>query len=144
MQHSIDLPNLAQQRMIVLTTEAEKGCQTLKNNLTAPTFGSVENLDLTEFSRKHLMRENEGWEPPAAALVVAWFEQFQQTFSEYATEDKLAAQLGLRGKNAGRRIRDFKTGSTPVPYGVWRRFLVMTGRASQEIIPVLGIFDMPD
>ena len=144
MQHSIPLPNISEQRMAVLTIEADNSCQILKDNLNAPHDGSAEHINLSEISRKHLMSEHEGWEPPSPILVVAWFEQFQQVFPEYGTEDRLASVLGLRGKNAGRRIRDFKSGSAPVPYGIWRRFLVMTGRASQEIIPVLGIFDMPE
>lgn len=35
-------------------------------------------------------------------------------------------------------IGAFKDGSKALPYGVWRRFLVLTGRVPQEIIPVLA------
>ncbi|MEA5720371.1 hypothetical protein ONQ97_25970, partial [Salmonella enterica subsp. enterica serovar Virginia] len=42
---------------------------------------------------------------------------------------KLGILLGLTG-NTDRRIRSFRNGERPVPYGVWRRFLIITGRVS--------------
>ncbi|KPC24159.1 Uncharacterized protein AC496_1170 [Pseudomonas savastanoi pv. glycinea] len=42
------------------------------------------------------------------------------------------------GLSSDRRVRDYKQGVRKVPYGVWRHFLVLTGRAPQDIIPVLA------
>lgn len=139
---TIDLPDMNQQRLLLLRDGAERGCETLRHNLNAPHFPPVPELDVAVFGDKHLRTESEGWEAPVPQLVNAWFTQFQATFPDYASESKLAALLGLQGKQGDRRIRAFKSGDTAVPYGIWRQFLVITGRVSQEIIPVLGIFDI--
>jgi len=139
---TIELPDINEQRLTLLRRGAEKGCEILRLNLEAPHYGSARDFNAETFGDKHLRTENEGWEAPVPELVNAWFGQFQATFTEYASEAKLGALLGLNGKQADRRIRAFKSGEISVPYGIWRRFLVITGRASQEIIPVLGIFDM--
>ncbi len=95
--------------------------------------GSVD-VDFSD-SRTHLLREREGWEPPHPDIVGAYFRNFQGHFPEYGTDEKLAALLGL---SSNRRIREFKNGDRKVPYGVWRTFLVLTGRAPQDILAVLG------
>lgn len=139
---TIELPDTNEQHLILLRDGVERGCKALLNNLNAPRYGSVPDFNAVIYGEKHLLRENEGWQAPAPELIRAWFGQFQTVFTEYDSEDKLAALFGLHGKQGGRRIRAFKSGETPIPYGIWRHFLVLTGRASQEIIPVLGIFDM--
>ncbi|HEN3452045.1 TPA: hypothetical protein U5D73_004559 [Yersinia enterocolitica] len=139
---TIDLPDMNQQRLLLLRDGAERGREALRQNLNAPHFPAVPHLDVAAFGDKHLRTESEGWEAPVPELVNAWFSQFQETFQDYASEPKLAALLGLQGKQGDRRIRAFKSGDMPVPYGIWRHFLVITGRVSQEIIPVMGIFDM--
>lgn len=139
---SIPLPSVSQQRMILLRDGADRGCEALKKNLAAPQFGSIDDFDASAYGDKHLLTEAEGWQPPAPELICSWFGQLQAAFPEFASEEKLAVLLGLKGKQADRRIRAFKTGETAIPYGIWRRFLILTGRVSQEIIPVLGIFDI--
>lgn len=139
---SIELPDTNEQHLILLRDGVERGCAALRENLNAPHYGSVPDFNAAIYGEKHLLKENEGWEAPAPEVIRAWFGQFQRVFSAYDSEEKLAALLGLHGKQAGRRIRAFENGEMPIPYGVWRRFLVLTGRVSQEIIPVLGIFDM--
>ena len=62
---------------------------------------------------------------------------FQDVFPEYGTDARLAALLGL---SSDRRVREYKSGAKAVPYGVWRHFLVITGRVPQDVVPVLGIF----
>lgn len=142
MSISIDLPGLDEQRILLLQRGAEEGCNQLRENLSAPRYPAAPAIDAATFGDKHLRTPDEGWEPPAAALISAWFGQFQSCFPEYASENKLAVLLGLSVANGGRRIRAYTSGDEKIPYGLWRRFLVLTGRASQEIIPVLGIFDM--
>ncbi|ELD7546631.1 hypothetical protein ACE3I0_23125 [Enterobacter hormaechei subsp. hoffmannii] len=142
MSISIDLPGIDEQRMLLLQRGAEASCNQLRANLNAPRYPAAPGIDAAAYGDKHLRTLDEGWEPPAAALVSAWFTHFQSCFPEYASENKLAALLGLSGTNGGRRIRAYTSGDEKIPYGLWRRFLVLTGRASQEIIPVLGIFDM--
>ncbi|MEL5582746.1 MULTISPECIES: hypothetical protein [Enterobacterales] len=144
MSISIDLPGIDEQRMLLLQRGAEAGCTLLRANLNAPHYPVASGINAADYGDKHLRTLDEGWEPPAAALVSAWFAHFQKCFPEYASESKLAGLLGLSGANGGRRIRAYTSGDEKIPYGLWRRFLVMTGRASQEIIPVLGIFDMQD
>ena len=40
------------------------------------------------------------------------------------------------------KVSKYRNGEKPIPYGVWRKFLVITGRVKQEIYPVMGVFDI--
>ena len=137
---NIDLPSLAEQRRIVFSKNVEKSCEALRKNLSAPHFPGLAKEEANTYSDRHLRTEAEGWEAPAPELVCAFFEEFKETFEAYNSDRKLAELLGLQ-TSGDRRIRTFKNGERPVPYGIWRRFLVLTGRVNQEIIPVMGFFD---
>lgn len=136
----IDIPDIGKQKDIVRRDAVHKACLQLEKNLLAEHIPGPEHFDHRQYGTRHLNLENESWEPPAAELVNAWFEHFKSTFSEYGSDKALGILLGLSG-NADRRIRSFRNGERPVPYGVWRRFLVITGRVSQEIIPVMVFID---
>lgn len=135
----IDLPSIKDQQDVIFQQAIADAIAQLKTNLTATRYPSQDLVDESLFPRDHLLRENEGWEAPAPEIVKAYFRHFQNLFSEYGTDAKLAALLGIHGSGNDRRIRAFKDGSKKTPYGVWRRFLVLTGRVPQDIIPVLGI-----
>lgn len=140
MMVSINLPSVAEQQLILLEKGVELGCQQLRKNLDAPRYHAEPGFDTALHNEKHLRTQEEGWEPPSSEVITAWFSQFKAVFPEYDSEKKLASLLGLGGNNAGRRVRAYETGEEKIPYGIWRRFLVITGRVSQEIIPVMGIF----
>lgn len=142
MSLSINLPGINEQRIFLLEQAANEGCNQLRKNMNAPRFPAAPGINAAEYGDKHLRTLDEGWEAPSPALISAWFDQFQTIFPEYASEKKMATLLGLSGNNAGRRIRAYTSGDEKIPYGLWRRFLVLTGRASQEIIAVMGIFDI--
>ncbi len=136
----IDMPNIPEQKRILFKEATTKSCKLLLENLNAPHIqqsldfkGSVENLSC-------YLLESEGWKPPSAELVSAWIEQFKKAFPNYHSDGKVGELLGL-GKNADRRIRSFKSGERDMPYGVCRKFLIITGRVNQEIIPVMGFFE---
>ena len=44
----------------------------------------------------------------------------------------------MKGNNTERRLRSFKSGESKPPYGIWRKILVATGRAPQEVDPVIA------
>ena len=134
----IDLPSLPDQHRIVFEEATREAIAQLQANLKAPKITAQGLIDESLYARTHLLREHEGWEAPDPAIVKAYFRHFQDSFPEYGTDAKLAPLLGLASAGADRRVRAFKDGSKKTPYGVWRRFLVLTGRAPQEIIPVLG------
>ena len=136
----IDLPSLYEQRRIVFAENTRKGQKRLEDNLHAPVIVTGQVVDIRLYGDRHLLSEQDGWEPPAPALVYALFEQFKDAFPEYNSDRKLAELLGLQS-SGDRRIRTFKNGERAIPYGVWRRFLVLTGRVNQEIIPVLAFFN---
>ncbi|EAX8573861.1 hypothetical protein FD492_22295 [Salmonella enterica subsp. enterica serovar Newport] len=136
----IDIPNLKTQKDIVRKEAVRQACAQLKNNLQAKHIPGPTGFNYRQFDLAHLKIENEGWTPPATEVVNAWFEHFKTSFPEYKSDKKLGILLGLTG-NTDRRIRSFRNGERPVPYGVWRRFLIITGRVSQEIIPVIAHID---
>lgn len=131
---NISLPSIQEQQRIVLEQATKEAIAQLKQNLKAPVLHPKQEIDEGMYSRNHLLREGEGWEPPAPEVVRAYFKYFQEHFPEYDTDKKLAKLLGV---SSDRRIREMKEGKKPA-YGVWRKFLVLTGRAPQEIIPVLA------
>ena len=140
MKIEIDLPGLAEQRKILFAAEVENSCEQLKKNIDAPVLFVPLEVSLADYGNSHMKEESEGWEVPPAELVNALFEQFKNSFADFGSDAKLGKLLGLSG-NADRRIRSFRNGERPVPYGIWRRFLVMTGRVNQEIIPVICFFE---
>jgi hypothetical protein len=131
----IDLPDIATQQMAIFESGTLEAIAQLKANLNAPCLPGQTIVDENKYPRTHLLREHEGWEAPDKDIVDAYFRQFQQHFPEYRTDKKLAGLLGL---SSDRRVRTFKEGSVKVPYGVWRHFLVLTGRVPQEAIPVMA------
>jgi hypothetical protein len=135
----IDLPSIEDQQELIFQEATKEAISQLEANLNAPRYPVQDLVDESLYPRTHLLRENEGWEAPAPEIVKAYFRHFQNHFSEYNTDVKLAVLLGMVGGGNDRRIRAFKDGSKKTPYGIWRRFLVLTGRVPQEVIPVLGI-----
>lgn len=132
----IELPSIADQQRVILEQATEAAIAQLKENLNAPRIAGQTEVNEDNYPRTHLLREYEGWEAPHPDIVGAYFRHFQQHFPDYKTDKKLAALLGL---SSDRRVREFKEGGRKVPYGVWRSFLVMTGRAPQDVLPVLAV-----
>lgn len=131
----IELPSIADQQVMVFKAAQQEAIEAMKKNSEAKVMAVPLSVDECAYPRTHLLREREGWEPPHKDLVAAYFDQFKELFG-YGSDKEIAELLGL---SSDRRVREFKQGKNPVPYGVWRRFLVMTGRAPQEVIPVLGV-----
>ena len=139
---SFDLPDINTQKLEILRNGINEAIEQLNKNMCAGFYPKSKQVNYEELSIKYFLKESEGWVSPPAELVGAWFDQFKSSFPEYNSDEKLANLLGINSKGAARRIREYRNGEKDIPYGVWRHFLVITGRASQEIYPVLGIFDM--
>lgn len=133
----ISLPDIASQQRFVFQESIKYGIQQLQANLNAPRIDPP--VEPSAAGHSHLLRKNEGWVAPDRALVKVYFKHFQENFPEYGTDAKLAALLGLSAKAGDRRIREYKEGTYAVPYGVWREFLIITGRVPQDITRVLAI-----
>ncbi|MBW5416299.1 hypothetical protein [Pseudomonas sp. MAG002Y] len=131
----IKIPDIQAQQKFIFEEATKEAIAALEANLKAPRIEPQSEIDESQYSNKHLLREKQGWEPPSPDIVAAYFRHFQKHFPEFDTDQKLADLLGI---SSNRRIREFKSGEAKVPYGVWRRFLVLTGRAPQEIIPVMA------
>jgi hypothetical protein len=129
----IQMPSIKQQQHIIFEESTKAAIDQLKKNLKAQVIPGQTEIDESNYPRTHLLREHEGWEPPHQDIIGAYFRHFQSHFPDYNTDGKLAALLGL---TSDRRVREYKSASRTIPYGVWRKFLVMTGRAPQEIIEV--------
>ena len=131
----IELPSIAEQQLFVFKAAQQEAITAMEKNSEAQVMMAPISVDESAYSRAHLLREREGWEPPHKDLVAAYFGQFKELFG-YGSDRQMADLLGL---SSDRRVRAFKKGTEVVPYGIWRRFLVMTGRAPQDVIPVLGV-----
>jgi hypothetical protein len=128
----IPLPDIREQQALIFKEATEAGIKQLQDNLAAPV---IPGLVVRGDDMSHLLRQEEGWIAPQKDVLDAYFKHFQKAFPEYGTDAKLARLLGL---SSDRRVREYKQGRSNIPYGVWRRFLVLTGRAPQDIIPVLA------
>lgn len=131
----IPLPGIQDQQKAIFKQHTEEAIRQLHKNLEAPVLPAQDEVNEDSYPRTHLLRESEGWEPPHPDIVSAYFRHFQAHFPEYNTDGKLARLLRL---SSDRRVRAFKSGEKIVPYGVWREFLVITGRAPQDILPVFA------
>lgn len=135
---NIDLPSLDDQRKFIFEEATKESIALLQSNLEAVRYPSQRYVDEITFPSTHLLREDQGWVAPDPELVKAYFFHFQDYFSQYSTDAKLACLLGIKGSGNDRRIRAFKDGSKKVPYGIWRRFLIITGRVPQDVVKVLA------
>ncbi|NQZ89149.1 MAG: hypothetical protein HRT54_16355 [Colwellia sp.] len=130
----IELPNIAAQQTIVFEQSTLEGIKQLKENLKAKVIPGQSEINEGDYCNQHLVDNKSTWQAPHADIVGAYFRHFQNIFNDYDTDKKLAFLLGL---SSDRRIREFKQGTRKVPYDVWRKFLVITGRAPQKIIKVM-------
>lgn len=105
----------------------------LKKNLSAPIIPGV--IIEGNYSNKHLLTIEQGWEPPNPNLVRKYFSHFKEN-TEFNTDEKLAALLGI---SSNRRIREFSSGNRPIGYELWRKFLIMTGRVVNDVVPTIFI-----
>ncbi|MCK9759891.1 hypothetical protein LT708_25195 [Pseudomonas syringae pv. syringae] len=131
----IKMPSIAAQQEAIFEQATMAGVSQMVANLKAPRFPGQSTVDESTMNRTWLLRESEGYEPPPPEIIEAYFRHFQQCFSDYSTDEKLAKLLGL---SSTRRVREYKKGERTIPYGVWRTFLVITGRVPQDIIKVLA------
>lgn len=137
----ITLPSLNMQRMEIFKKGVEESINALQRNATAAPYPKAKAVDYSTLDERYFLTVEQGWIVPPHKLVNAWFEQFKSTFPEYGSDSSLAALLGIHSNGASRRIREYRNGEKPIPYGIWRKFLVITGRVPQEITPVFGVFD---
>ncbi len=134
----IHLPDIKTQKKLIFEEATKEAIRILNANLKAPHYPGVTEIDESKYPNTHLLREHEGWESPHSDIVAAYFRQFQSVFPEYGTDGRLANFLGL---SSDRRVRAFKSGDKTVPYGVWRKFLIVTGRVPQDVLNVMGYFE---
>ncbi|WP_133251264.1 hypothetical protein [Pokkaliibacter plantistimulans] len=135
MSISIDIPSLVEQQRFVISQQTEEAISKLRSCQNAPVIQPPADWPaIQQYGRNHLSGFDE-YQPPHCDIVRAYFAAFQSAFPEYSSDDSLAKLLRL---SDSRRIRAYKSGKESVPYGVWDRFLVMTGRKTQEVIPVFA------
>ncbi|EBF9323877.1 hypothetical protein EWD79_22125 [Salmonella enterica subsp. enterica serovar Java] len=138
----IKIPPIEIQRMEVFENGIKESIEELRKNLAAPPYPKSASVNYNALDARYFMTIEQGWIAPPCELVNAWFEQFKASFPQYGVDKTLAALLGIHSNGASRRIREYRNGEKPIPYGIWRKFLVLTGRVKQEIYPVMGVFDV--
>jgi len=135
------LPGLNEQAKFVALQRAKELAQAVDAICRQPVIDIPLTLDgkpisENDYPKTHLLERERGWEPPHQDLVKAYFEQLKAYDSKYS-ENGIAELLDL---SSGRAVRNFKSGERPVPYAVWRKFLVATGRAPIDIPKMIGFF----
>ena len=130
----ISIPSVSEQKKIIVKDGITKAVKQLEANLNAPVLTPQSEIAEIEYGSQHML-DKERYEPPHADIVGAYFRHFQEHFHEYNSDAKLAKLIGV---SSDRRVREFKQGKSKVPYEIWDRFLVMTGRKPQEVIKVFG------
>lgn len=135
------LPGLNNQAKFVALARAKEIYQAIETlcqqpSIDTPLLLSGEPVNESDYPVTHLLDKDDGYEPPHPDLVKAYFDQLKAYDSQY-TEAGIAKLLGLSN---GRNIRAFKSGERSVPFAVWRRFLVATGRAAMDTPALVGFF----
>lgn len=130
----ITVPSLHVQQQECIKMGYQAAEKQLKDNQNAPHFPPQSEIDESQYSSAHLL-DKRRYEPPHPDIIGAYFRHFQLHFPEYKTDRDMA---GLLGVSSDRRVREFKSGENKVPYEVWDRFLVITGRKAPTIPQVLG------
>ena len=125
---------VAIQRANELASAVNAMCQSETIDIPLTLEGKL--ISENDYPKTHLLEKERGWEPPHPELVRAYFEQLKNYDSKYS-ENGIAELLDL---SSGRAVRNFKSGERPVPYAVWRKFLIATGRAPVEIPKMVGFF----
>lgn len=130
----IHLPSLSDQQRAIYESQVKKACEMLCNNLKAKDLRETPPIP-ADFEASHLKEKKSGWTAPEPEIVNNWFRRFQEAFPEYGTDQKLAELLGVVRVHS---IREWRRGDKQIPYGIWRHFLVLTGKVVQDIIPVMA------
>lgn len=135
----ITLPDIQSQQRFVLQASIEEAIGQLKKikNVRSVSPIDLDGFKESDYPNTHLLREREGYEPPAPEVVRAYLAHFQMHCPEFDTDEKIAVLMNV----TSRRIRAYKKGEEKVPFGIWRRFLVATGRAAQDILPVYFVIE---
>ena len=130
----ISMPSIDKQKDYIRGQETAAAIRQLKANLAAPKVEDISEINEDDYCSKHLLTKEQGFEAPHADIVSAYFRHLQENCPEYGTDKKLAELLGV---SSNRRIREFKSGTNKVPYEIWRKLLITTGRATQDITKTL-------
>ena len=135
------LPGINEQAKFVALARAKEIYQAIETlcqqpSIEVPLLLNGNAVKESDYPTAHLLDKAAGYEPPHPDLVKAYFDQLKAYDSQY-TEAGIAKLLGLSN---GRAIRGFKSGDRPVPFAVWRRFLVATGRAAMDVPSLVGFF----
>lgn len=131
----IKVPKMAAQQRFIFEVATKAGIEQLEKNLKAPVIEDLE-LDESDYDNSHLLT-GDRWQPPHPDIVHAYLDQLKRN-SEYSTDTAIVRWLGMKGNNAERTLRKYRSGETKPPYGIWRKILVATGRVPQEIEPVIA------
>lgn len=125
------LNEIEKYKMLYDKTEQQK--KVLERNLCAPKVTEICNCE--NFPETHKLALDDGWEAPPAGLVKLYLTHFKDN-TEYDSDHKISQLLGI---NNSRRLREWASGEKNVPYDIWRKFLVMTGRDVCDIVRTIYI-----
>lgn len=132
----IQLPSIEDQAKTVALLRANEVLTFIKSKTEQKAIELPLSVKESDYPNSHLLPEDRGYEPPHHELVAAYFEQLK-AFDKKYTNSGVATLLGLAD---GRSIRRYTSGEKKVPYDVWRRFLIATGRAPIDIPNIIGFF----
>ncbi len=133
---AVIMPGLEDQAKFVAKQRAQEIVQYIDDRINENSIDIALSVDENNYSKTHLLEKDKGFEPPHHELVTAYFEQLKAYDKQY-TNQGLATFLGLAD---GRSVRRYTSGEKKIPYDVWRKFLVATGRAPIDRPVMIGFF----
>lgn len=131
---SVPMVSLAEQRRFVFEQSNKIAIKQLNDNANAPIAEALIDFNEQDYSHTHLLEKQAGYEPPHEDLVKYYCDQLKAFDSSYTQKEIAREILGIND----RRLREYIQGKHKVPFELWRKILIATGRAPQEIQPVIA------
>ena len=132
--NNIPLIPLDEQRRFVFEQANQEAIKQLEQNLNAPVVEPLNTFDLSKYSNTHLLDKKNGFESPHADIVKYYCDQLKLFDSQYTQKEIARSILEIND----RRLREYIQGKHKVPFELWQKILVATGRKPQHVVKVIA------
>lgn len=131
---SIPIIPLDEQNRFVFEQSNQEAIKQLEENLNAPVVEPLNNFDITQYSNTHLLDKNKGFESPNADIIKYYCDQLKHFDSQYTQKEIARSIFGIND----RRLREYIQGKHKIPFELWQKMLIATGRKPQHVVKVIA------